>query len=317
MGDAMTGAPVVLLFAGMLACLAAVTALAYALRDRIAPDRSNTGIEALVARVLGWWTMVFFLGVALLAGRTVVVLLFAVLSFAALREFLTLTTKNRADHWSLLAAFFVVLPFQYYLIWVDWYGLYSIFVPVYVFLLLPILTVLRGDPDAILIRISETQFALMICVFCASHVPALLTLDIAGYAGRGVLLVAWLVIVVQSSDLLQYAWGKRIGRHVIAPRISRSKSWEGMAAGVLSAALIGTGLFWITPFAPGEAFGVALMVTLVGSFGSLVMSAIKRDRGIKDWGHLMIGQGGFIDKLDSVVFAAPVFFHLTRYGWVG
>ncbi len=304
-----------LLLGGTFAFLAVATAIAYVLRSRVAPDRSNPAIENLIARILAWWTMVVFLGIAFLAGRAGVILLFGFLSFAALREFLTLTTKNRADHWSLLIAFFVVLPFQYYLIWIDWYGLYSVYIPVYVFLLLPIFTALRGDSEDFLIRISETQYALMICVFCASYVPALLTLDIPGYAGRGVLLIAWLVIVVQISDVLQYVWGKLIGKHKIAPNLSPSKTWEGFVGGILSATLIGTFLFWITPFSPGYAFLMALAVTLMGFFGGLVMSAIKRDRGIKDWGHLIAGHGGFIDRLDSVVFAAPIFFHLTRYGW--
>ena len=300
---------------GTFAFLGVATALAYGLRARVAPDRDNPAIENLIARILAWWTMVVVLGLAFLAGRAGVILLFAFLSFAALREFLTLTTKNRADHWSLLVAFFVVLPFQYWLIWIDWYGLYSIYVPVYVFLLLPIFTALRGESKDFLIRISETQYALMICVFCASHVPALLTLPIPGYEGRGVLLIAWLVIVVQFSDVLQYVWGKIAGRHRIAPRLSPSKTWEGFVGGVLSATLIGTFLFWITPFTPGEAFVMALAVTLMGFLGGLVMSAIKRDRGIKDWGHLIAGHGGIIDRMDSVVFAAPIFFHLTRYGW--
>jgi phosphatidate cytidylyltransferase len=259
--------------------------------------------------------MVVLLSIAFLAGRTGVILLFALCSFAALREFLTLTTHSREDHWSLLACFFLVLPLQYYLILIDWYGLYSVFVPVYVFLLLPVLSALRGNPKDFLVRVSETQWALMVCVFCVSHVPALLSLDIPGFEGRNVILIAYLIFVVQLSDVMQYVWGKLIGRTPIAPSLSPSKTWEGFLGGSLTATAVGTLLWWMTPFTMLQAMALCLVLTLMGFFGGLVMSAIKRDRGVKDWGHLIAGHGGFIDRLDSVIFAAPIFFHITRFGW--
>jgi phosphatidate cytidylyltransferase len=259
--------------------------------------------------------MVILIGIAFIAGRIGVLILFGFCSFAALREFVTLINTRRADHWALAAAFFVVVPIQYFLLWAEQYGIFSIFIPVYAFLLMPIISVLRGDTERFLVRIAEVQWALMICVFCASHVPALLTLKIPGYEGRNVLLIAFLVIVVQLSDVLQYVWGKLFGRTKIAPRLSPSKTVEGFVGGIISATLIGTGLWWITPFAPLQAGLLALVITLMGFFGGLVMSAIKRDRGVKDWGHLIEGHGGLIDRLDSVVFSAPIFFHLTRYWW--
>jgi phosphatidate cytidylyltransferase len=275
----------------------------------------NEVIDNLNARIAAWWGMVALMGIAFLAGRTGVVLLFALCSFAALREFMTLTRTVRADHWAVAAAFFVVLPVQYWLVWRDWYGLYSIFIPVYAFLFLPILAALRGETRGFLHRVAETQWALMIAVFCVSHVPALLYLQIPGFEGRGVLLIAFLVVVVQMSDVLQYVWGKLIGRRKIAPQLSPSKTWEGFLGGVASATAIGAGLWWMTPFTPWQAAGLALLVSLMGFAGGLVMSAIKRDRGVKDWGHLIAGHGGFIDRLDSVIFAAPVFFHVVRYVW--
>ncbi|MDR6758255.1 phosphatidate cytidylyltransferase [Mycoplana sp. BE70] len=285
------------------------------LQRRLSPDRSNAAIENLNARINAWWVMAALLGVAFLAGRAGVIVLFAFCSFAALREFVTLTSTRRADHWALAAAFFVVLPVQYYLVATDWYGLYAIFIPVYAFLLMPIIAVLRGDTERFLDRIAEVQWALMICVFCVSHVPALLTLQIPGYEGRNVLLIAFLVIVVQMSDVLQYVWGKLFGRHRIAPKLSPSKTVEGFVGGVASATLIGAALWWITPFTPLQAGLMALVITLMGFFGGLVMSAIKRDRGVKDWGHIVEGHGGLIDRLDSVVFSAPIFFHIVRYWW--
>lgn len=311
----MTAPHLLWLLAGVAAILVFSSIVGEILRQRLSPNGENPVIENLNARITAWWVMVILLALAFVAGKPGVVLLFALASFAALREFLTLTTHNRADHWSLVACFFLVLPLQYYFVLIDWYGMYSVFVPVYVFLLLPVLSALRGSPKDFLVRVSETQWALMICVYCASHVPALLYLQIPGFEGRNVILIAYLIFVVQLSDVLQYVWGKLVGRTKVAPTLSPSKTWEGLIGGTLSASAIGTALYWMTPFSPLEAAAMCLLVTLMGFFGGLVMSAIKRDRGIKDWGHLIAGHGGFLDRLDSVIFAAPIFFHITRWVW--
>ncbi|MGO4563636.1 phosphatidate cytidylyltransferase [Rhizobium sp. 2YAF20] len=300
---------------GIGGVLTLASVIGYVLQQRLSPDGANAVVENLNARIKAWWVMVILIGIAFLAGRSGVVILFAFCSFAALREFITLTNTRRADHWALAAAFFVVLPIQYYLIAIERYGIYSIFIPVYAFLLMPIIAVLRGDTERFLVRIAEVQWAMMICIFCASHVPALLSLDIPGYQGRNVLLIAFLVIVVQLSDVLQYVWGKLFGRTKIAPRLSPSKTVEGFVGGIASATLIGAALWWITPFTPAQAGLLAFVIALMGFFGGLVMSAIKRDRGAKDWGNLIEGHGGLIDRLDSVVFSAPIFFHLVRYWW--
>ena len=303
-----------LLFGGIFAALLLATLVSETLRWRLHGRRSSA-IDNLVSRVRAWWVMVVVVGLAFWIGRTGVIVLFAVISLFALREFITLTPTRRGDYYALLAAFYVVLPGQYWLVYDDWYGLFSIFIPVYGFLLLPILATVEGDTRHLLERTSKVQWGLMICVFCISHVPALLNLYIPGYEGRNLLLIAFLVVVVQSSDVLQYVWGKLAGRHLIAPKLSPSKTVEGFAGGVLSASLLGMGLWWITPFSPWQAFGLALAINLMGFWGGLVMSAIKRDRGIKDWGQMIEGHGGMLDRLDSVCFAAPVFFHLVRYFW--
>lgn len=305
----------VTLLVALFAVLVVASVVGYVLEKRLSPDGSSAVIENLNDRIRAWWVMVVAMGIALLAGKAGVVVLFALCSFAALREFLTLTTTRRGDHWALAGAFFIVLPVQYWLVYADWYGLYSIFIPVYAFLAMPIVTALRGDTENYLVRISEVQWALMITVFCASHVPALLTLQIPGFEGRNLLLIAFLVLVVQGSDVLQYIWGKLLGRTKIAPKLSPSKTVEGFVGGALCATALGAALSWMTPFTPVEAALLAFVIVVMGFFGGLVMSAIKRDLGVKDWGHMIAGHGGFIDRLDSVVFAAPVFFHLVRFWW--
>lgn len=275
----------------------------------------NAVIDNLNARINAWWAMVIVIGVAFWLGSGAVIVLFYAVSFYALREFLTLMPTRRSDYAALVAAFYVALPLQYILIAVGWYGLFSIFIPVYVFLLLPILASFGGDSKHFLERASKVQWGLMISVFSVSHVPALLILEIPGFSSRNLLLIAYLVIAVQMSDVLQYVCGKLFGRRKIAPNLSPSKTVEGFAGGILLSSLIGSALWWITPFNPWQSFLIALLINLLGFAGGIVMSAIKRDRGVKDWGHMIEGHGGMLDRLDSVCFAAPIFFHLVRYWW--
>jgi phosphatidate cytidylyltransferase len=304
------------IFFGAAVVLAVATLIGWLLKLRYAPDDAHATIDNLNSRIRAWWWMVGILGAAFVFGKRGVIVLFALMSFFALREFITLCYTRRGDHMVLLLSFFVALPMQYALIWIDWYGLYSIFIPVYAFLILPIFAALGADTTRFLERASKVQWGLMICVFCLSHVPALLTLNIPGYEGRHLLLIAFLVLVVQGSDVLQYIWGKLLGKHKVAPALSPSKTWEGLIGGVLSATALGALVHGITPFTALEAAMIAFIVCLMGFFGGLVMSAIKRDRGVKDWGSMIEGHGGMLDRLDSVVFAAPIFFHIVRYGWV-
>ena len=307
-----TASDIIMLALAGFGILLMLTIFGELLRARQAEGADNPVLDTYMTRVESWWVMVTFISIALLAGQLAVLLLFLFASFAAMREFLTLTAKNQADHLALALAFFAVLPLQYLFVWLGWHGLYTVFIPVYAFLLLPIVSALRGRHEKFLMRVAETQWGLMITVFCVSHVPALINLDFPGYSDRAVLLIAFLVIVVQLGDLLDFFFGRRIGKTRIAPGLS-PKTWEGMACGVASAAVIGGLLSWVTPFGVAGAMTMAAVASLVGMFGNLVFAAIKRDRGVKDWSHLIPGQGGFVDQLDSVVFAAPIFYHLTRY----
>lgn len=302
-----------LLFGGMAVVLVAATTIGWLLKRFVAQRAPHAAIDNLNARVKAWWAMVIAIGLAAALGRTAVIVLFGLVSFFALREFLTLTPTRRADHLALAFAFFFALPMQYYLVGAEWYGLFAIFIPVYVFLALPILAAVGSDTTRFLARTSEVQWGLMISVYCISHVPALLTLRIPGFEGRNLLLVFFLLLVVQASDVFQYVWGKLLGKRRVAPELSPSKTVEGLAGGAASAVALGTALWWITPFGVVGAGAISLLIVAIGFLGGLVMSAIKRDRGVKDWGAMIEGHGGMLDRLDSVCFAAPVFFHVTRY----
>lgn len=282
----------------------------------LARTKPSPTIDNLNSRINAWWVMVVLIGLAIWSGFTGTVILFAVLSFFALREFITLMPTTRGDHRALVWSFFLVTPLQYWLVWTRWYGLFALLIPVYAFLLLPARSARQGDTERYLERTAKIQWALMICTFCLSHVPAIMILTIPGYEGRNSTLLFYYLLVVQISDVLQYVWGKLAGRHKIAPVVSPNKTVEGFIGGVLSSVGIGVLLHGFTPFGIWQAAAISLVITLMGFAGGLVMSAIKRDRGVKDFGTIISGHGGVLDRLDSICYSAPIFFHLVRYFYV-
>ncbi len=308
----MPGELILRLFAFVLGALVVATLAGVAMQMRYG---RTDAIANFQSRTYAWWIMVAILTVAMLAGKTVTVVLYAILSAVALYEFLVLGGDRRSSHLVTAASFLVVIPVQYWLVWTEWYGLFAVFIPVYGFLLMSILAVLGAETKGFLSNVAETQWGLMLAVFCLSHVPALLFLNIPGFEGRNILLVAFLVLVVQSSDVFQYLWGKALGRHKIAPAISPGKTVEGLVGGIASACAVGVFFSWITPFSPTEALLASLLVAVMGFFGGFVLSAIKRDRGSKDWGAVIPGHGGILDRIDSLLFAAPIYFHVIRFWW--
>ncbi|HTA65933.1 MAG TPA: phosphatidate cytidylyltransferase [Xanthomonadaceae bacterium] len=305
------------LMGGIAALLVVASLIGWVLQMRAGKKGGSATIDNLNARIRAWWVMVAVLAACFLLGQTATVLLFAIASVFALREFVTLTPTRSGDHMPLVACFYIMLPAQYWLIYDGWYGLFAIFLPVYGFLSLPVLMAMSGDTEGFLERVTKIQWGVLITVYCISYVPALLLLDLHGDVGRNLLLIIYLLIVVQISDVLQYVFGKLFGRHAIAPRVSPSKTVEGFVGGGLSAVAIGAALWPITPFTPLQAALMSAVVVLTGFFGGLSLSAAKRSLGAKDWGSMIEGHGGMLDRLDSVSFAAPVFFHLCRYYFTG
>ena len=262
------------------------------------------------------WVMatVFWIGWAL--GDTVATVLFAIVGFFALREFITLSPTRRGDHRSLVLAFFVVLPLQFTIVGSRMFDLFTVFIPVYVFLALPVVSALANDPERFLERNAKLQWGIMVCVYGMSHVPALLLLDFPGYREKGAFLVFFLVFVVQTCMLVQHLLGRRFPHKPVAPQVSQSFQWTSWLAGVAAGGLAGGLLSFITPFKPGQALGMALLACFAGSLGHLVMKALKRDRGVTSWGMQgmsVTGAGGLLDRVDALCFAAPVFFHSTRW----
>lgn len=304
---------IIALFGGVILVLLIGTAIGRVLAGRATSDAQKETIRNLNDRIDAWWVMIAIFALGALLGRTATLVLFALSSFYTLREFLSLTPTRPTDNLPLIGVFYVLLPAQYILIWMDWYGMFSILVPVYGFLLVPILAALAGDVNDFLLRVARVQWALMLTVYSISHAPALTMLNIPGFEGQGFLLLFFLITIVQFSDVAQYVFGKLFGKNRIAPTVSPSKTVEGLVGGGAAATLLGAALYWITPFNPWQAGAMALAIVAMGFFGGLSLSAVKRSMAVKDWGYSVKGHGGVLDRLDSVCFSAPVFFHLTRY----
>ena len=304
------------LFGGVLFLLLVSTLIGRWLKRRRKGEANRATIDNLNERIRAWWKMCAIFALAILVGRVGSLVLFGLISFLALREYMTLVPTRRGDHRTLFWSFFVIMPLQYYLIGIQWYGFFAIMIPVLAFVYVPTRIAIAGDTAHFLERAAKIQFGIMVCAYCLSHAPALLLLKIPGYEGQNARLLLYLVIVDQMSDVLQFVWGKLLGRNKIAWRVSPNKTWEGFFGGVLSATALGAALWWATPFTPLQSAGMSFTICILGFCGGLVISAIKRDIGIKDFGRVIEGHGGILDRIDSLCFAAPIFFHLVRYYFV-
>lgn len=276
-------------------------------------------------RVTAWLTICVMLVVALLSqNNAVTVILFGFVSFWAFREFITMTPTRLGDHRTLFWVFVGFIPLQYVLVGKHYYDLYTIVIPVYASLFIPARIAFAGDPKRFLERTAKIQFGLLICVYSLSHAPALLNLELYKHSstsgwepwtGSTAGLLFFLIVIVQVSDMLHFVWDRLFGHHIIAPTVNATKTWEGLIGAACCVSLVGTLIQVLLPVTPFTWYGagfMAVIISLMASSGSMTMSAIKRDRGVKDYGTLVLGHAGVLDRIDSVCFAAPIFFHLTR-----
>ena len=293
--------------------LAVATALAW--RRRVADDAKPREKQAeLKARIRSWWVMVGIFAAALLLGRTATIVLFAFVSYLALKEYFTIIPTRKADRVVLLVAYLSV-PVQYWWVGTSWYGMFVIFVPVYMFLILPTAMVLRGETGGFLKAAGTLHWGLMIAVFAISHAAYLIAVPPPDApAGTGAGLLLFLLIATEFNDVAQFLAGRTFGRHQITPKVSPNKTVEGFLGGLVATTLLATGLApFLTPIGPLHAALIGAMLAAAGFCGDIVMSAMKRDLGIKDTGTMLPGHGGILDRVDSLVFTAPLFFHTIRY----
>ncbi|QCD01961.1 phosphatidate cytidylyltransferase [Citrobacter portucalensis] len=295
-----------------LAVIFALLLVATVVNGLLVWRRPGKDWRELTLRIRTWWVIILLFYLAILSPRWLALTFFALVSFMALKEFLTLAPSRQTDRMPLLWMF-VAIPINYWLIGINWYGMFVVFIPVYAFLFLPVRMVIAGDTQGFLRFASQHHWSLMTTVFAFSHVAFLLVLPDDGKQ-TGALLVLFLVGLTEFNDIAQYLWGKSIGRMKVMPKVSPNKTLAGLIGGVatttLMAALLGPVM---TPLNLPLSLLAGFIIGLSGFCGDVVMSAIKRDIGVKDSGTLLPGHGGILDRLDSLIFTAPVFFHFIRY----
>ena len=309
---------VALLFVVLFGTLMLVSAaiLVYTLNE--ASERRRERNLRMLRDLGAVWIGAVVFWLAWISGPVGATIAFAVFSFLALREFITLVRTRRGDHRSLLLAFFVALPLQYLLVGLRTFDLFTVFVPVYVFLAIPVASALAGDPERFLERNAKIQWGITVCVYGLSHAPALLLLDLPGYDGRGAFLLFLLVMVTATAQIVQELASRKLRRRPMVRQIDRSFSFRAWALGVLAAALMGAALFWITPVDPLRAAALSALAGGCGNLGDLVMRALKKDAGVRYWGNRssVTGAVGLLDRVAPLCFAAPVFFHAVRWYFV-
>ncbi len=301
----------VVLFGLLLLASAAVALLTLRERNALQED----GYERMRRELRAVWVGAVVFWAAWASGPAGATVLFGVVSFLALREYVTLVKTRRGDHRSLLLAFFGVLPLQYVLVANLNFDLFSVFIPVYVFLAIPVVSALAGDPQRFLERNAKIQWGIMVCVYGLSHAPALVLLDFPGHSGRGAFLLFFLVVVTAGAHLAQTTASRYLRRRPVARHIDRNFSLRAWGLGIAAGAALGAALFWITPFEAGQALAMASIAAAAGTLGELVMSALKRDAGVRHWGNTssVTGAVGLLDRVAPLCFAAPVFFHSVRW----
>jgi phosphatidate cytidylyltransferase len=291
--------------------LLAVASLVSLTLVKLRPERD---FRELRLRIRTWWWIVAVFAIAILFNRTVSVWVFGFVSFLAFKEYLTLIPTRRADHRVLFWAY-LAIPAQYYWVWLGWYGMFIIFIPVYVLLLLPMRMVLIGETQGFLRAIGTLHWGLMITLFSLSHLAYLLVLPEAKNPAGGLAgLLIYLVFLTEINDVSQYIWGKSLGKRKIIPKVSPGKTVAGFLGGVATTTLLAVALApWLTPLTRYEAVVAGFLIGLSGFIGDVTISALKRDLGVKDSGSILPGHGGILDRLDSLTYTAPLFFHFVYY----
>ncbi len=298
-----------LLMAAVLATLIISQLIYYWLSLRH-QDRDYTELQQ---RISSWWWMIAIVFVVLLLPLSYTIFFIGFLSFMALKEFLSIVptrmTDRRVIFWAYLS-----IPIQYYWMSMGWYGMFIIFIPVYIFLFLPMVLVIIGETKGFIRSAGIIHWGMMLTVFCLSHAGYLLLLPVKNEQAGAIGLVLFLLVMTQFNDVCQYVSGKLFGRRKIVPRVSPNKTWAGFIGGIITVTAISAWLApWLTPLDWQQGLVAGLIISVGGFIGDLVISAVKRDLQIKDTGHLIPGHGGILDRIDSLMFTSPLFFHYLYY----
>ncbi len=264
-------------------------------------------------RVISWWWMIGLVFSFLILGKNTAIIFFAFLSFLALKEFISIVPIRQVDR-NAIFWIYLSIPFQYYWVAAEWYGMFIIFIPVYLFLLVPVRMVLKGETQGFIRSAGILHWAAMLTVFSISHVAYLLVLPEKEMMAGGIGLVLFLLFMTQFNDVSQYVWGKCFGKHKIVPKVSPNKTWQGFIGGVVTiTVLAGMIAPYLTPLNRLEGYIAGAIISVSGFWGDVVISSVKRDLHIKDIGNLIPGHGGILDRMDSLIYTAPLLFHYIYY----
>lgn len=275
--------------------------------------KSSDNLIELKTRTKSWWMMATLFLLAALISPIITYIGIGFLSFAALREFYSVIQLRKSDRVGMFWCY-VAIPVQYYFAYMGWYTLFLIFIPVFMFIWIPFVLVLSGETKMIMTSMAGLPTSLMLCVFGLSHMAYLISLpDLEGFDAGGKGLLLFLIFVTEMNDVMQYVWGKTLGKHKILPKISPNKTWEGFIGGLVSSLIIGYFMRFLTPVNEWQIIVISFMIASVGFVGDVVISAVKRDMGVKDMGESIPGHGGVLDRIDSLSMTTPIFFHLVYF----
>jgi phosphatidate cytidylyltransferase len=293
--------------------LVGVLVLASTIRLLLKVKNPHKDYTELTLRIRSWWWMIGLLLFVLILSKTAAIIFFGFLSFLALKEFLSIVptrlTDRRVIFWAYLS-----IPIQYYLVSIHWYGMFIIFIPVYIFLFLPMRMVLIGATKGFIQSASVIHWAVMLTVFSISHIAYLLVLPEINIDAGGIGLVLFLLFMTQFNDVCQYIWGKLLGKQKIIPKVSPNKTWEGFLGGFVTVSICASFIApYLTPLNQIEGLIAGAIIAISGFIGDVVISSVKRDLQIKDTGGLIPGHGGILDRMDSLIYTSPLFFHYAFY----
>jgi len=303
-------ASLLITFSGVLLILSLATAGFLALRQwRPQPNLAKVG-----DRIRLTWTLAFVFLLAIFFGPTILILYIAFLSFLALKEFLSITPTRRSDRRVLFFAY-LAISLQFFLVWLRWYQLFVIFIPIWIFLVLPTLMVWTGDTAGFLRAVATLGWGIMTTVFSLGYLAYLLVLPPPDHpAVEGIGLFLFLVVITQLSDISQFLLGKLFNQPWLRLKVTTTRTWASLLGGVPATALIS----WLagpllTPLSGLEAIGVGAVIAVGGFVGYITTAAIKSDLKLKDRGTMTPGQGGVLNRIDTLMYSAPLFFYLVLY----
>ena len=275
--------------------------------------RPNSDYKELSLRIKSWWIMIGILFAVLLSSKGLAITFFGFLSFLMLKEFLSIVPTRMEDRQVIFWAY-IAIPIQYFWIYLEWYGMFIIFVPIFIFLIIPMRMVLIGETNGFIRAAGILTWTTMLSVFNIGHIAYLLVLPEKNLAAGNVGLVLFILFMTQFNDVCQYIWGKNLGRHKIIPKVSPNKTWEGFIGGLITITLCSSIVApLLTPLTAIQGAGAGALISFSGFIGDVVISSVKRDLQIKDSGNLIPGHGGLLDRLDSLSYTAPLFFHYLYY----